>query len=151
MTTAPVSRRAHLETVIEFEMEPDPVGTPSPDLGERAAHVRRLVGIVGAAVGVVVAGSVAAGIATTPAPHRPAAVATLSTTHVRVVASCHAVGTVALRAGEPHLRCTVAAPDSPSAEVAMRAADEAAEARARAWAETHGPGTGTTRRWSSFD
>jgi len=143
MTSATVHRRAHLETVIEFEMDPDPVPTPPHDLGERALHVRRLLAITGTAIGLAVAGAFGAGIAASSAPPAPATeneAAPLEPVH----ASCSAVGTTFPRPGEPHMRCTVTVPVGPSAEVAERAA-EAAIARARA--QTHGPGAGTTRRW----
>lgn len=139
MTSATVHRRAHLETVIEFELDPDPVPTPPHDLGERALHVRRLLAITGTAIGLAVAGAFGAGIAASSAPPPPAT-ETAAAPPEPVHASCSAVGTAFPRPGEPHMRCTA----GPSVEVAERAA-EAAIARARA--QTHGPGAGTTRRW----
>ncbi|WP_456845225.1 hypothetical protein [Cellulomonas sp. P5_C6] len=147
MPTATARRRAHLETVIEFEMEPHPVDPPSHDLGTRALRVRRLLGISGAVIGVLVAGVMAAGIASSPATTTPPATAhTLEASRTPGGTSCVLTAATPTRPGEPHLRCAVPTPGSPSAKVAMRAADDAAAARAWAWAQTHGPGTGTSRR-----
>ena len=135
---------AHLETVIEFEMEPEPVGAPAPVLGERAMHVRRFVVFAGVAVGVLLAAVVRTGIATAPAPssgpkafESPAA-----------VSACRHVDAPQPDGVELVRWCSWPAPTSPSAELAVREARDAAVARGRVWAQTHGPGSAAYHVWS---
>lgn len=149
MTTATTHRRAHLETVIEFEMEPDPVHEPPHDLGERALHVRRVLGGAGLALGIAAAGVLGTDLGTRSVP--PHTTAPASHVHVPAGASCRPVGVSPSRPGEPHMRCAAPVPATPSAEVAMRDARESAIAAARARAQAHGPGTGTSRRWAPTD
>jgi hypothetical protein len=126
MGTATQSRRPHLETVVEFEMEPEPAPAPERDPGERAERGRLVVMVVSTVLGVVVAGSVGAGLASPPASPTEAP----SPLQTHGAASCRPVATTASTVGDPHMRCT-----APDVE------------RARA----HGPGAGTDRRWSATD
>ena len=141
MTSTTMHRRAHLETVIEFELDPDPVQAAPRDLGGHASHLRRLLAVAGVTLGLATAASIGAGIATASSPATPPAASTASP-HAPVGASCHAVGSAAAGPGEPHLRCTVPDPVAPSSQGA-----ELDRARAQA----HGPGAGTQRRWAPAD
>lgn len=149
MTTATAHRRAHLETVIEFELDPVPESTPPRALGERALRARRVLGGAGLALGIAAAGAIGTSIGTRPAPLHVAPPA--SQVHAPAGAPCRPVAVTPSRHDEPHMRCTVPVPVTPSAEVAMRAARDAAIAAARARAQAHGPGTGTHRRWAPTD
>src|SRR6478672_12897235 len=78
MTSTTMHRRAHLETVIEFELDPDPVQAASRDLGGRASHLRRLLAVTGVTIGLATAASIGAGIATASSPAHPPAASTAS-------------------------------------------------------------------------
>lgn len=142
MTSTTMHRRAHLETVIEFELDPDPVQAASRDLGGRASHLRRLLAVTGVTIGLATAASIGAGIATASSPAHPPAASTASP-HEPVGASCHAVGSAATGPGEPHLRCMVPVLAAPPSQGAAELA--------RARAQAHGPGAGTHRRWAPAD
>lgn len=66
MPDTTVSRTAHLQTVIEFEMDLDPT-TPRP-LTARAARVRAVAAAVGGALALAVLATLGAGISTSSEP-----------------------------------------------------------------------------------
>ncbi|MEZ0449924.1 hypothetical protein [Cellulomonas sp. ICMP 17802] len=147
MTHATLSRDAHLETVIEFELQPEPADAPPRDLSRRVVLARRFAGIAGATLGTAVFALVASGIATGGAPSPSPAPAA----HPTAVSSCRSVGEPPPSAADTRAWCAWPAPESPSAEVAARAARDAAVARARVWVQTHGPGSGGYRTWGSSE
>lgn len=144
MVNATRRRDVQLQTVIEFEIDADPVG--SPDLGDRPTGLRHFIGLSGAVLGVLLVAAVT-GVAT----------ARQGTTEPKVVESstaaahCAAAGAPEPRPDEQVVRCSRPVPTSASAEVAMRAARDAAAARARVWAQTHGRASGGYRLWIADD
>jgi len=146
MVNATRRRDAHLETIIEFEV--DPVSSPAPELGERAMRVRRLVGFSGAVLGVVLAAVVGAAVETSPARlSEPKVVGSPAA----AVSPCRPSSAPLPGAGEQVVGGCWSVPTSASAEIAMRAADDAAVSRTRVWVQTHGPGSGGYRMWPSQD
>ena len=146
MVAATRHRSAHLETVIEFEgVEPDaPVGSAPRELDRHLPGVRRVVGLTASALAAVLVALVGTGIATGSAPSGgPQGVATSPA----VVSACRPVGVPEPGGGEELSRCSPPVPTSPSAEVAMRDARDAAVARARVWRQAHDPAT--AYRWRS--
>ncbi|WP_456847607.1 hypothetical protein [Cellulomonas sp. P5_C6] len=134
-----MSRTAHVETLIEFEMEPPPVAAAPRVPGPWAARLRRAVGAVGVTIGAVLAVSVATGIGASPgAP--PSVVSTAAP----VPPACRLVAS----SGPGHMVCVWTVPGSPSAEVAARRAREAQAAAAAAAAH---PETGGYRTRSSSE
>ncbi|WP_028050399.1 hypothetical protein [Cellulomonas sp. URHD0024] len=127
MVDAALRRTAHLQTVVEFDMGSNPAD--APELGERTAHVRRILGISGA---VLMAGAIGVGVASGPERtsegtevERPAA----------QVSPCRPVGAPPPGPDEPRAWCSWPVPASASDEIAMREASDAAVARARAFSE----------------
>ena len=138
---------AHLETVIEFEL--DPVGPPAPGRGERAMRARRTLGFSGAVLGVVLAAVVGTAVATSPA--RPSDSTVVQSSQAAAALPCRPVGALPPDRGKQGLWGCWSVPTSASAEVAMRAAGDAAVVRSRVWVQTHGPGSGGYRVWGFQD